>query len=87
MYYDDVNKGTIGMVEAAAFLVCLDDTSPATPEDRIKDMMMLEGFNRWVDKSIAFVVCSNAISGTYVEHTMIDVSTVSNSFFNWVFTF
>lgn len=62
------------MVEAAAFLVCLDDTAPTTPEGRIKDMMMLEGFNRWVDKSISFVVCQNATSGTYVEHTMIDVS-------------
>ncbi|MBE3044818.1 choline/carnitine O-acyltransferase [Candidatus Bathyarchaeota archaeon] len=37
-------------------------------------MMMLKGFNRWVDKSVAFVVCKNASSGTYVEHTMIDVS-------------
>lgn len=64
------------MVEASAFLVCLDDTEPTDPEGRIKDMMMLEGFNRWVDKSIAFVVCRNATSGTYVEHTMIDVSLV-----------
>lgn len=62
------------MVEASAFLVCLDDTAPTDAHGRIRDMMMLEGFNRWVDKSIAFVVCKNASSGTYVEHTMIDVS-------------
>lgn len=62
------------MVEASAFVVCLDDTEPADAEGRIRDMMMLDGFNRWVDKSIAFVVCKNASSGTYVEHTMIDVS-------------
>lgn len=45
-------------------------------------MMMRKGFNRWVDKSIAFVVCKNATSGTYVEHTMIDVSEtlISSSF-------
>lgn len=66
------------MVEAAAFVVCLDDTSPTEPEGRIKDMMMLEGFNRWADKSISFVVCKNATSGTYVEHTMIDVSLIVN---------
>lgn len=62
------------MIESAAFMVCFDETMPTDPEARVKEMMMLEGFNRWVDKSIAFVVCKNAISGTYVEHTMIDVS-------------
>ncbi|MCJ1309677.1 hypothetical protein MMC25_003337 [Agyrium rufum] len=74
--HDEINKETIDMVEAAAFLVCLDDTAPQHAEERIRDMMMLEGFNRWVDKTIAFVVCQNATSGTYVEHTMIDVSRI-----------
>ncbi|KAF7552333.1 hypothetical protein G7Z17_g4400 [Cylindrodendrum hubeiense] len=72
MELDVTNRETIDMVEAAAFLVCLDDTEPTCAEDRIRDMMMLKGFNRWVDKSIAFVVCKNATSGTYVEHTCID---------------
>lgn len=74
MELDESNRKAIDMVEAAAFLVCLDDTAPTHAEGRIKDMMMLKGFNRWVDKSVAFVVCKNASSGTYVEHTMIDVS-------------
>ncbi|KAK1517781.1 beta-ketoacyl synthase domain-containing protein [Colletotrichum costaricense] len=73
---DDANKETIDMVEAAAFLICLDDTEPAHAEERINHMMMLNGFNRWVDKSIAFIVCKNATSGTYVEHTMIDAMTL-----------
>ncbi|EFQ30570.1 beta-ketoacyl synthase domain-containing protein [Colletotrichum graminicola] len=76
MEADAANKETIDMVEAAAFLVCLDDTEPTDAEDRIRSMMMLQGFNRWVDKSIAFVVCKNATSGTYVEHTMIDAMTL-----------
>ncbi|RSM13828.1 hypothetical protein CDV31_005698 [Fusarium ambrosium] len=76
MDLEPTNKETIDMVEAAAFLVCLDDTEPAEAEDRIRDMMMLKGFNRWVDKSIAFVVCKNATSGTYVEHTCIDAMTL-----------
>ncbi|KAK1996712.1 beta-ketoacyl synthase domain-containing protein [Colletotrichum falcatum] len=76
MEVDAANKETIDMVEAAAFLVCLDDTEPTDAEDRIRTMMMLQGFNRWVDKSIAFVVCKNATSGTYVEHTMIDAMTL-----------
>lgn len=67
------------MVEASDFLVCLDDTEPIDAEDRIRQMMMLNGFNRWVDKSIAFVVCKNGTSGTYVEHTMIDVSSTPHS--------
>ena len=76
MKLDSCNREAIEMIDAAAFLVCLDETSPTTPEGRIKDMMMLEGFNRWVDKSLAFVVCKNATSGTYVEHTMIDVGSI-----------
>ncbi|KAK2057820.1 beta-ketoacyl synthase domain-containing protein [Colletotrichum caudatum] len=76
MKVDAANTETIDMVEAAAFLVCLDDTEPTDAEDRIRSMMMLQGFNRWVDKSIAFVVCKNATSGTYVEHTMIDAMTL-----------
>ncbi|RSL51427.1 hypothetical protein CEP54_011402 [Fusarium duplospermum] len=76
MDLEPTNKETIDMVEAAAFLVCLDDTEPADAEERIRDMMMLKGFNRWVDKSIAFVVCKNATSGTYVEHTCIDAMTL-----------
>lgn len=72
------NRKAVEMVEASAFLVCLDDTEPETAEERIRDMMMLEGFNRWVDKSVAFVVCKNATSGTYVEHTMIDVSSFTS---------
>ncbi|KAJ4203077.1 hypothetical protein NW759_015276 [Fusarium solani] len=76
MDLDPTNKETIDMVEASAFLVCLDDTEPADAEERIRDMMMLKGFNRWVDKSIAFVVCKNATSGTYVEHTCIDAMTL-----------
>ncbi|KAH8815991.1 Choline/Carnitine o-acyltransferase-domain-containing protein [Xylogone sp. PMI_703] len=74
---NEANRECIHMVEAAAFLVCLDDTSPADPEGRIEDMMMREGFNRWVDKSVSFVICKNAISGTYVEHTMIDAMTLT----------
>ncbi|RSM03807.1 hypothetical protein CEP52_007172 [Fusarium oligoseptatum] len=76
MDLEPTNKETIDMVEAAAFLVCLDDTEPTEAEDRIRDIMMLKGFNRWVDKSIAFVVCKNATSGTYVEHTCIDAMTL-----------
>ncbi|KAG9250059.1 uncharacterized protein F5Z01DRAFT_731189 [Emericellopsis atlantica] len=76
MELDPMNKATIDMVEAAAFLVCLDETEPTDAEGRIHDMMMLKGFNRWVDKSIAFVVCKNATSGLYVEHTMIDAMTL-----------
>lgn len=72
--YDSINKETIEMVETSAFLICLDETSPSDPEGRVYDLMMLDCFNRWVDKTIAFVICKNSVSGTYVEHTMIDVS-------------
>jgi len=39
--------------------------------------MQGDGFNRWNDKSLEFIVCSNGISGTFVEHSMIDALTLT----------
>jgi hypothetical protein len=55
-------------------MICLDETSPLDSTARVRDMVMKEGFNRWNDKSLSFVVCENGTSATYVEHTKIDVS-------------
>ncbi|CZR61454.1 related to polyketide synthase [Phialocephala subalpina] len=77
IYHDKMNEKCIQMIEAAVFLISFDESSPEGPEQRVRHLILNDGFNRWNDKSIAFVICKNAASGTYVEHTMIDAMTLT----------
>ncbi|RTE81726.1 hypothetical protein BHE90_003791 [Fusarium euwallaceae] len=70
------NKRYLDMVEGAAFVVSLDDGAPTRPFERMKSWQLNDGFNRWFDKGLKFVVCSNGVSGSVVEHSMIDGMTV-----------
>ncbi|KAJ4328568.1 hypothetical protein N0V84_000927 [Fusarium piperis] len=70
------SKRYLDMVEGAAFIVSLDDGAPNTPFERMKSWQLSDGFNRWFDKGLKFAVCSNGVSGSVVEHSMIDSMTV-----------
>ncbi|RSL48017.1 hypothetical protein CEP54_013131 [Fusarium duplospermum] len=66
------NKRYLDMVEGAAFVVSLDDGAPTTPFERMKSWQLNDGFNRWFDKGLKFVVYSNGVSRSIVEHSIID---------------
>ncbi|KAL3417438.1 mycocerosic acid synthase [Phlyctema vagabunda] len=70
------NKEFLRILEAASFLICLDDASPGTSSERAYHFHFGDGSNRWWDKGMQFAICSNGISGQLIEHTMIDASTV-----------
>lgn len=70
------NARYIETMERAAFIVCLDDAEPKTPEQRARQIHFGDGSNRWFDKSMQFVVCSNGISGIVADHTGLDAPTV-----------
>jgi hypothetical protein len=74
----------LAVIDAASFLVCLDDASPVTAKERALHYHVGDGYNRWNDKSLQFPVCSNGISGIIGDHSMMDASTVVklNSFVN-----
>ena len=59
-------------IEAAAFIVCLDDARPETPAERAQQFFSGDGSNRWFDKTLHFIVCDNGASATLCEHTMLD---------------
>ncbi|KAF7547181.1 hypothetical protein G7Z17_g7924 [Cylindrodendrum hubeiense] len=71
------NKRYIDMVEGAAFVVSLDDGEPTTPLERMETWQLNDGFNRWFDKGLKFIIASNGVSGIAIEHSMIDGLTVS----------
>lgn len=70
------NGALIDMIEAAAFIVCLDDESPKTQSQRCNQLLLGNPANRWSDKSLQFVVCKNGVSGYICEHTMLDALSV-----------
>ena len=66
------NKAAIETIEAASFVVCLDDASPVTLEERAHQYWHGDGANRWYDKPLQFIINDNGTSGFMGEHSMMD---------------
>ncbi|KAI1656703.1 acyltransferase ChoActase/COT/CPT [Daldinia decipiens] len=66
------NKEAIEAIESASFVVCLDDASPVTLEERAHQYWHGDGQNRWYDKPLQFIVNDNGTSGFLGEHSMMD---------------
>lgn len=73
---DPANCKALKTVESAAFIVCLEDSSPTTPTERCNALLLGDPGNRWSDKTLQFVVCANGISGYICEHSMIDAASL-----------
>jgi carnitine O-acetyltransferase len=68
----DNNAASLKDIEAASFIVCLDDASPVTLEERAHQYWHGDGANRWFDKPLQFIVNENGTSGFMGEHSMMD---------------
>ena len=68
----DNNIHSIQTIEAATFIVCLDDASPGTLVERCYQFLYADGSNRWYDKTLQFVVCDNGVSASVHEHSSLD---------------
>lgn len=66
------NKVALEAIESASFVVCLDDASPVTLEERAHQYWHGDGANRWYDKPLQFIVNDNGTSGFMGEHSMMD---------------
>ncbi|KAL8672464.1 MAG: hypothetical protein Q9168_003067 [Polycauliona sp. 1 TL-2023] len=66
------NATVLETIQASAFVVCLDDASPVTLEERAHQYWHGDGQNRWYDKPLQFVVNDNGTSGFLGEHSMMD---------------
>lgn len=66
------NKAALETIESASFVVCLDDASPVTLEERAHQYWHGDGANRWYDKPLQFIVNDNGTSGFNGEHSMMD---------------
>ncbi|KAF5659370.1 carnitine o-acetyltransferase [Fusarium heterosporum] len=66
------NKDALEAIESSSFVVCLDDASPVTLEERAHQYWHGDGANRWYDKPLQFIVNDNGTSGFMGEHSMMD---------------
>jgi carnitine O-acetyltransferase len=66
------NAAALKTVEASSFVVCLDDASPVTLEERAHQYWHGDGQNRWFDKPLQFIINDNGTSGFMGEHSMMD---------------
>lgn len=66
------NKTALETIESASFVVCLDDASPVTLEERAHQYWHGDGSNRWFDKPLQFIINDNGTSGFIGEHSMMD---------------
>ena len=73
---NDANRELIDMIEASAFIVCLDDGLPSTPTERSNHFLWGDVRNRWNDKPLQFAVCENGVSAYVCEHALVDGTTL-----------
>lgn len=66
------NAAALKTIESASFVVCLDDASPVTLEERAHQYWHGDGCNRWFDKPLQFIINDNGTSGFMGEHSMMD---------------
>lgn len=66
------NATALESIQASSFVVCLDEASPVTLEERAHQYWHGDGRNRWFDKPLQFIINDNGTSGFTGEHSMMD---------------
>lgn len=66
------NEAAVEAIQSASFVVCLDDASPVTLEERCHQYWHGDGANRFFDKPLQFIINDNGTSGFMGEHSMMD---------------
>ncbi|UKZ74669.1 Type I Iterative PKS [Trichoderma virens FT-333] len=78
---DEIRTGSedgrnfVKTIEESLFIIYLEDVAPETANDRADIFLLDDNSNRWLDKTLSFVVCSNGVSAIWGEHTMVDGTT------------
>lgn len=57
------NVKALEKLEGSAFVLCLDDARPANREEAARCCWHGDGFNRFFDKALQFIVFDNGVAG------------------------
>ncbi|KAG0238238.1 Carnitine O-acetyltransferase mitochondrial [Actinomortierella wolfii] len=71
------NKAHMAKLESSMFLLCLDKSSPETPEEFSRACWHGDGTNRWFDKCFQLIVFENGRAGMNGEHSKMDATPTS----------
>lgn len=75
---DPLNRDFISTIEKSLFAVCLEENqAPTNANKRGSYFLFDDNSNRWLDKTVSFIVCTNGVSASFYEHAMIDGSTLN----------
>ncbi|CAO3577150.1 unnamed protein product [Absidia cylindrospora] len=66
------NKNLLNQIESSSFVVCLDDNTPVTRDEGVRDCWHGDGRNRFYDKPLQFIVFDNGKAGFMGEHSCMD---------------
>lgn len=69
-----VNEASLETIFASSFVLCLDDHSPITIEEKLRNCWHGDGENRYFDKPLQFFVAANGNSGFLGEHSRMDAT-------------
>ena len=70
------NDKLLRSIESAAFVICLDDGCPSDATERHMVYLCKNSSNRWKDKSVQYVVCSNGTSAYVCDHAGLEGGTL-----------
>ncbi|CCE63294.1 hypothetical protein TPHA_0E02020 [Tetrapisispora phaffii CBS 4417] len=67
------NKDSLDRIHKSAFILCLDtDVTAITLEEKSRNAWHGDGYNRYFDKALQFIVAKNGASGCLNEHSKMD---------------
>lgn len=69
-----VNEASLEAIFASSFVICLDDNSPVTIEEKSQNNWHGDGQNRFFDKPLEFFIAKNGNSGFLGEHSRMDAT-------------
>lgn len=69
------NNDFVKTVEECLFIINLEEATPETASERADVFLLDDNSNRWLDKTLSFIVCANGVSSIWGEHTMVDGTT------------
>ncbi|KAK6447202.1 hypothetical protein FP744_10003452 [Trichoderma asperellum] len=68
-------RNYVKTIEESLFIVYLENVAPETAAGRADAFLLDDNSNRWLDKTLSFVVCLNGVTAIWGEHTMVDGTT------------
>lgn len=67
-----LSQESLETIHKASYLLALDDVNPVTYEERSRNAWHGDGYNRYFDKSLQFIVAQNGSSACLNEHSKMD---------------